>query len=193
MTIVYPSEAVARRWADGLRARLRRAPLDTFLRARGLTPAAAGVAQDSDDVARATALIVEIGVTSYCEDRVEGLDCPQRTAVAHVACLVSRTLAELISQPVAWRIAALVSTARLLTPWIGLNAAAMESAAAVRAFQRRGTMDPSDLRVMDETLAAVNPDDAQAMLTLAQSIADCLKHGRAAVPINAAEDRTGHG
>jgi hypothetical protein len=193
MTIVYPSEAVARRWAEGLRARLRRTPLDTFLRARGLTPAAAGVAQDSDDVARATALIVEIGVASYCEDRAEGLGSLQRTAVAHVACLVSRTLAELISQPVAWRIAALVSTARLLTPWIGLNAAAMESASAVRAFQRRGIIDPQDLRVMDETLAAVNQVDAQAMLKLSQSIADCLNHGRAAAPINAAEDRTGHG
>ncbi len=39
MGIVYPSKAVARRWDGALQARLRRAPLEKFLKARGIAPA----------------------------------------------------------------------------------------------------------------------------------------------------------
>ena len=73
---------------------------------------------------------------------------------------------------------------------------------SAQSVVNRGDIDPelavakakmAELDTMDETLAAVNQVDAQAMLKLSQSIADCLNHGRAAAPINAAEDRTGHG
>src|SRR5579872_2629783 len=73
MGLVFPSEAVARRWNGALQARLRRAPLEAFLRARSLSPAPRGVAQDSDDVARATVLIVEAGLSFYLAGRPEGL------------------------------------------------------------------------------------------------------------------------
>ena len=52
MGIVFPSEAVARRWDGALEARLRRAPLEAFLRARAIVAAPAGVAQDSDAIWR---------------------------------------------------------------------------------------------------------------------------------------------
>src|SRR5579859_5075819 len=99
MAIVFPNEAVSRRWDGALEARLRRAPLEAFLRARSLVPAPAGVAQDSDNLVRATVFIVEAGLSLYLADRVDGFAFRQRVLVGHVACLVSRALAELISEP----------------------------------------------------------------------------------------------
>jgi hypothetical protein len=173
MGIVFPSEAVARRWNGALQARLRRAPLEKFLRARAIDLAPPGVAQDSDNLARATVLIVEAGLTLYFEDRVEGLAVPQRAIVGHVACLINRALSELISQPDAWRIAALLSTARLLSPWIGLNAAALASASSARRFQQEWPKAASsiDARVSDGALAAVIEGSPAALAEVSASIA----------------------
>ena len=102
MGIVYPSKAVARRWDGALQARLRRAPLESFLQARGIAPAPRGLAQDNDDLVRATVLIVEAGLALYFAPREERLAFRQRLVVGHVACLVSRALVEQISQPDAW-------------------------------------------------------------------------------------------
>jgi hypothetical protein len=44
-------------------------------------------------------LIVEAGLSLYFADRADGLAFRQRAVVGHVACLVSRALTELISQP----------------------------------------------------------------------------------------------
>jgi hypothetical protein len=173
MGIVYPSKAVARRWDGALEARLRRAPLERFLRARGIVPAARGVPQDSDDLVRATVLIVETGVALYAADREEVLAFRQRAVVGHVACLVSCALAEQIARPDAWRIVALVSTARLLTPWIGLNAAAIASASVAREFQKgvvKG-ISPLDWRIMQSACDAVSRDGPQAIAHVAAHIA----------------------
>jgi hypothetical protein len=177
MGIVFPNEAAARRWNGALQARLRRAPLEAFLRARSLVPAPAGVAQDSDNLVRATVLIVEEGLSLYFADRAEGLAFRQRAVLGHVACLVSRALAELISEAGAWRIVALVSAARLLSPWMGLNAAAMASAPSVRRFQRefiRAT-SPLDRRVWGSACAAVTRGGAEGMADVADSIAARLE------------------
>jgi hypothetical protein len=180
MGIVYPSKAVARRWDGALQARLRRAPLERFLRARGIVPAARGVSQDSDDLVRATVLIVEAGIALYAH-REEVLAFRQRAVVGHVACLVSCALAEQIAQPDAWRIVALVSTARLLTPWIGLSAAAIASASAVRDFQK-GVMkgiSPLDWRIMQSACNAVCGNPA-AMIKASGNVAARL-HAKAPV------------
>jgi hypothetical protein len=164
MGIVFPSKAIAQRWDGALQSRLRRAPLEKFLSDRGIVPAPPGVSQDSDNLVRTTVLIVDPGLTLYFRNRAQGLPLQQRAVVGHVACLVSRALAELISQPGAWRIAALVSTARLLTPWIGLNAAALESACSARRFQQEWPKgaSPIDERVSQSVLAAVTEDSASA-------------------------------
>ncbi len=176
MGIVFPSEPIARRWNGALQARLRRAPLEKFLSARSIVLAPPGVAQHSDDLVRATVLIVEAGLTLHFEDRADGLAIPQRAIVGHVACLVNRALSELISQPEAWRIAALLSTARLLSPWIGLNAAALASASAARRFQQEWpkTASPIDARVSDGALAAVTQDNPDTMAEVSASIATRL-------------------
>lgn len=158
MGIVYPSKAVARRWEGALQARLRRAPLERFLSEQGMVPAPQSVSQNSDDLVRATVCIVEAGLAHYFADRPDRLEFGQRAIVGHVACLVSRALAEQIEQLDAWRIAALVSTARLLRPWVGLNAAAMASASAVKQFQKgvvKG-ISPLDWRIMNSAIEVVS-------------------------------------
>jgi hypothetical protein len=179
MGIVYPSKAVGRRWDGALQARLRRAPLERFLRARGIVPATQGVSQNSDDLVRATVLIVETGVALYFADRKEALAFRQRALVGHVACLVSRALAERFAQPDAWRIAALVSTARLLTPWIGLNAAAMASASAARQFQEEVMkgIAPLDWRIMQSACDAVGGDGPGGMIKASANVAARLNAG----------------
>src|SRR5580704_8955236 len=177
MGIVYPSEAVARRWDGALQTRLQRAPLERFLRARGIVPAPRGISQDSDDLARATVVIIEGGLALHVVDREEGLAFGQRAVVGHVACLVSRVLAVQIAQPDAWRIAALVSTARLLSPWIGLNAAAMASATAARQFQKDVVqgISPLDWRIMQSAGDALNGNGPDAMPKSSANIAARLK------------------
>jgi hypothetical protein len=176
MGIAFPSESVARRWNGALQARLRRAPLEKFLRARSMVLAPPGVAQDSDNLVRATVLIVEGGLTLYFEDRTEGLAIAQRAIVGHVACLINRALSELILQPGAWRIAALLSTARLLSPWIGLNAAALASASSARRFQQEWLKGVSsiDACVSRSAVAAVTEDSPVAMAEVSASIATRL-------------------
>jgi hypothetical protein len=173
MGIVFPGEAAARRWDGALQARLRRASLEAFLRARSLVPAPPGVAQDTDNLVRATVLIVEAGLSLYFGERIEGLAFRQRAIVGHVACLVSRGLAEQFSQAGAWRIIALLSTARLLSPWIGLNAAAKASASSARQFQAGFTKAASlvDVSIFEGACAAVNQDSLEAMTQVSASIA----------------------
>lgn len=179
--IVFPSEAIARRWDGALQARLRRAPLENFLKRRGIAPAPSGIAQDSDNLVRATVSLVETEIARYFEARDEILTFSHRALVGHVACLVNRELAELILQPEAWRIAALVSTARLLSPWIGLNAAALASASSVRRFQRERaqTTCSIDARVSQTVLATVAEDNPAARAEIAASIAMRLSSPKA--------------
>jgi hypothetical protein len=189
MGIVYPSEAVARRWDGALQARLRRAPVERFLRARGLVLAPRGVSQDSDDLVRVTVLIVETALSLYFADRGEGLAFRQRSVVGHVACLVSRALAEQIAQPDRWRIVALVSTARLLSPWIGLNAAAKASASAARQFQKEVMkgISPLDWRIMKSVCDALSGNGADAMSKASANIAARLNAAAPSTEVWAAE------
>jgi hypothetical protein len=137
MGVVFPNETIARRWDGALQAKLRRAPLEAFLKRRSLPLAPSGAAQNSDNLIRAAVFIVEAGLSAYCRYHGEILNLRQRVLLGRVACIVSRALAGRILQLESWRIVALVSTARLLSPSIGLNAAALESACATRLFEKQ--------------------------------------------------------
>jgi hypothetical protein len=186
MGILFPNEAIARRWDGALQARLCRAPLLEFLRSRAIVPAPAGVAEDTDNLVRATVLMVEAGITEYCSQGQEVLGAPQRIAVGHVACIVSRALAHRISQLQAWRNVALVSTARLLSPWVGLNAAALASASCVREFQKAVPAEESalDARIAQNASCAINAGSAAAMADVAGAIAMSLVLKRAATAVS---------
>lgn len=164
MALIFPNEATARKWAGALESRLRRAPLEQFLVSRSLSFAKAGASQASDNLTRATVFIVESGLQAYFKERDHGLATAQHAVVGHCACLVSRAAAAAIREPATWRIPALVSTALLLSPWIGLNAAASGSAASVQDFATRlehfsmTDDDPLSERV---TVAVIHDDHTQ--------------------------------
>lgn len=131
MAIVFPSASVASRWNGALQARLQRAPLEAFLRSRNIAPARPVNAGDTDDVARATVLVVEEAL-ALRRAPADGINQEQ---IGYLACVVSESLGQLIGQPGCWRIAALLSAATLLSPSLGLHEAALASAASVRHFQ----------------------------------------------------------
>jgi hypothetical protein len=120
--------------------------------------------------------IVGAGLKLYFKDRADGLAMDQEGTVGHLACLVSHALAELIGQPEAWRIAALVSATRLLTPWIGLNAAACASASAARRFQRgwRAAASARDARISQLASASVLEESTAVPAELSVLIAALL-------------------
>jgi hypothetical protein len=155
MGVLYPSEAVARRWNGALQIRLRRVPLQQFLKKRGIAPAPGD--QDNEDLIRATTFIVNAGLLVGRRAYPEGLVELPYSAVGRTVCIVSRALAGLIMEPAAWRIAALESTARLLTPTMGLTAAAIASAVSVRHFQNEPPHSALefDVSVGERTIAAI--------------------------------------
>jgi hypothetical protein len=189
MGILYPSKVVASRWHGALEARLRRAPLEAFLRTRGLEVAAVGASRDTDNLVRATACLVTGGLELYFNRRSEGLAYHQRPVVAHVACLVSLALAQQIYEPDLWRNAALVSSTKVLSSWIGMNAASLVSVTATREFQGQITCgaSPSDWRISKSACEAVNLNESHALARAAWSIAARLNAEPAPVLVCATE------
>jgi hypothetical protein len=147
-----------------------------FLRRRSLLPAPTGAAQDTDNLVRATVLIVESGLTLYFKDDEEGLTYAQRPVVGHIASLVSLALAQQISEPDIWRNVALVSTGRLLAPSMGMNFAAPVAASAVRQFQQdiMNGASPSDWRIMNSACEAISCNDDAAFGNAVSTIASRL-------------------
>lgn len=172
MGILYPKESIARRWDGALQARLRRAPLEAFLRAQSLPAAAAGASRDTDNLVRATVLIVQGGLDLYLT-REQRLTFSHRPVVGHVACLVSVALAQQIFEPELWRNAAQISTARCLSPHIGLDAASMMAAAVARRFHKEIAIgvSPLDWRISKSATEAVSSSKSTALARAAWNIA----------------------
>ena len=126
MVVLVPSSKVAARWHGALEARLRQAPLEAFLRSRGQPFATSGETRVTDNIASAAVYFFELARCS----RLDGASA----VVGPLVCAVSDGLAALVREPNAWRVAALIATARLLAPAIGLGAAADLSASAVRDY-----------------------------------------------------------
>ena len=176
LALVFPGDATARKWTGALEARLRRAPLEQFLLTGSLKLAGAGAAQTTDNLTRATVFIVEAGLQAYCKKNDDGLATAQLAIVGDFACIVCRAAAAVIQEPATWRVPALVSTTLLLSPWIGLNAAAIDSAAAVRDFANRlRNRSVSDENLLSDRVAvAVTRNDYTQIKAIAQMIATRL-------------------
>jgi hypothetical protein len=143
--------------------------------AHGVTPAFGSGYQDRDNLVRAAVLIVDAGVVRYSHECSQELTWTQLPALAHAACLVSRSLAEMILEPAAWRVTALVGTAQLLSAWMRPNAAAISSASLVRDFEERlrqpvGVLDEQ----MTKTVAAAIRCAAEGMVVASAIIARSL-------------------
>jgi hypothetical protein len=99
--------------------------LEAFLRFHAEPCALCGDTRVTDNLTTATVYLLQRAIDSRLDRAV---------TVGPVACAVSDGLAALIREPSAWRVAALIATARVLSPAVGSGAAADLSAAAVREY-----------------------------------------------------------
>jgi hypothetical protein len=184
MAVIYPSDKISHRWQAARQLRLRRAPLERVLRANGVAPAPTGPSGSDDNLIRVTLLMVESGLLQYCSANVQPLHGVSHAAVAHVTCVVSRALAEGISEPAAWRVAALRSAAHLLRPHIGFNAAAVASASLVRCYERSLSrpMRSLDGEIADSVHVTLNNNSAAATARTAALVATSVALDDAATP-----------
>lgn len=181
MGILYPKEAIARRWDGALQARLRREPLELFLHGQRPVPAPVGASRDTDNLARATVMIVQAGLNLYLA-REKGLAFSHRPVVGHVTCLVSVALAQQIFEPDLWCASAQIGTTRCLGPLIGFDAASVMAATVAGRFQKEIAIgvSPLDWRISNSAREAVNSNQASALAKVAFNIAARLN---AEVPI----------
>jgi hypothetical protein len=138
VAILVPNAKVAARWHGALESRLRQAPLEAFLRSRGQPCALSGETRITDNIAAATMYFVQ---------RARGTRTDGAAGVGPLVCAVCDGLAALVREPNAWRVAALISTARALAPAMGLGPAADISASAVRDYSMSLGGEPIDPRL----------------------------------------------
>ena len=144
-----------------------------------------GRSRDCDNLVRATVFMVDLGLTDYFSCRAEGLAESQHGSIGRLACVVSRTLAVLILQPEAWRIPALLGTTQLLTPWIGLNAAAGASASSTHEFTvslTKYAARPMDVEIAEFVSDAIKHPDAASLIALGSRIAAWLSSQPCSLP-----------
>ena len=164
MSVVYPNDDIAARWAGALEARLRQAPLENFLRSRGQKWVLTGDSRVTDNLACGGIYLVDGALNAFMLESRGTLTISQHPAVGQIACAVSHGLATLIQEPNAWRIAALVSTARVLSPYSGLDAAAHIAAAAARdycAALNAGTQSAEVAHIGNAASFAVESNDEE--------------------------------
>lgn len=167
MSVVYPNDKVAARWAGALEARLRQAPLENFLRSRGQKWVLTGDARITDNLACGAIYLVDGALNAFMLESRGTLTISQHPSVGQIACAVSHGLATLIREPHAWRIAALVSTARVLSPYSGLDAAAHIAAAAARDYSaalNAGTQSADLVHIGNAATFAVESNDEERAL-----------------------------
>lgn len=174
MTVLYPSEAISRRWEGALDARKRHAPLEVFLRTHRLKVSTSGASRITDNVIRTT--IYMVGRTFAPTDTI---DLAQQAGVATIACAICHELTSLIGEPGAWRIAALVSAAELLSAGIPRKNAAIQSAAAARGFvvmlQSRA-LEPTIERIGIQAALAVRSNLDDDLASAGRLITTCLSN-----------------
>jgi hypothetical protein len=189
VSVVYPNEQIVARWAGALEARLRLAPLENFLRSRGQKWVLTGDARVSDNLACGGIYLVDGALNAFMLESRGTLTISQHPAVGQIACAVSYGLATLIQEPNAWRIAALVSTARVLSPYSGLDAAAHIAAAAARDYSvavNTGTRSAEIVHISNAASFAVESNDEERALDVMKLILRRLSGG---VPGTLADSR----
>lgn len=155
---------------------MRTATLEAFLRSRGRRWVAVGETRITDNIAAAALYIVGLALDAY-PAKPQGLTVPQHQVLARITCAVSHGLASLIEESGSWRVAALVSAARLLAPYTGLNGAAQIAASARRDYSaelRSFSPDIGLLQIRHEAVRAVAGIGEAHTARVAQLIAQRL-------------------
>lgn len=182
MAVLMPNEAIAARWNGALKARLRREPLDLFLRSHGLQVSPSGPECLTDNLARAALYFVDAAVRAGL--KTQALQSPQtfRSAVARTTCAVTDGLAVFINEGASWRSAALVATAQLLSRFVSARAAVQAAAAATNEYDASFKDLAPDVALQDisrQAASAVRTNDPDEFKQTVSLIAQHLEPPRA--------------
>jgi hypothetical protein len=132
-----------------------------------------GDARVTDNLACGGIYLVDGALNAFMLESRGTLTLSQHPVVGQIACAVSHGLAALIQEPNAWRIAALVSTARVLSPYSGLAAAAHIAAAAARDYSaavNAGTRLADVVHISNAAACAVESNDEERALNVMKLI-----------------------
>ncbi len=153
------------------------------MRARKLMFATEGTTQDSDNLATTSTYLVGAALSIYAGQDENRLSPGQQILAAQAICCASDGLARLIGEPLCWRVAALVGIGRLLSPTIGVGAAAQLAAAAVHDYSLALTGPAQKTPLCDvkkRIVDAVQTND-EGMLTGVVTL--CLRYFRSAIHV----------
>jgi len=136
----------------------------------------AGEGRITDNLVCATLYFLEPALNGRGHQDQVAFDRESRSAAGEMTCAVSHGLAALIQEPGSWRIAALVGTARLLAPHVGLDAAAHLAASSARDYAKRvkAGLEAGLAQVGTLAAGAVESNDEALANRLGQLIADRL-------------------
>ena len=154
-SVLTPRADISSRWNGALRTRLNRAPLEVFLRSQGQTCALGSRSAVSDNLASAAMFFLR-PILPHCQVSWPMLcDPAYLESVGTVTSTISLSLAELIREPISWRVASLIASARLLSPALGGDFAARSAASAVGAFGRSLHAGIPDAKLGERAVSAV--------------------------------------
>jgi hypothetical protein len=174
MALVIPNPAISAHWSGALETRLRRRPLEAFLRSRQLGYATEGISRDTDNVARASTYLIGAALSLYAEQYDERLIAAQQLIAAQAICSASDGVARLIGEPSCWRVAALVGAGRLLSSQMGVNAAAHLAASAVHHYSMALT-GPGQHFVFDIRQSVAEAVQTNQEAKIASVVAECFR------------------
>ncbi len=177
MTVIVPRQDIATRWHGALAGRLKSAPLEQFLFSHGLPLAPLGAARETDNIARAAIYLVERTLEAYQQSRE--LSASQQWGVARSLCVLCEALATLVQREARWRIAALVSIARLLSWRSDLVTSATFAATVVRDYESPHSATGFDVGVNHLKMAICTKEigNVSWVSTTSASIAAYLQSG----------------
>ena len=185
MAVLIPSNEIAARWNGALKARLRREPLDLFLRFQGLPVNPSGPACITDNLARGAMFFVDCGLRAGPKlPALENLEV-FRATLGRTVCAVSDGLATLIDEGGSWRSAAMVATAQLLTRFVGARAAAQAATAAAHEYDASFKDLAPDVALQDishQVACAVRGNDSVEFNLAVRLISQHLQPQRRVAP-----------
>jgi hypothetical protein len=190
MALLIPNSKISARWNGALQARRQRTALEAFLRSRELAFVSAGTGRDADNIATASAYFIGFGLSNYAGQYSDRLISVQPFLAAQVICSVSDGLARLIKEPACWRVAALVTTGRLLTSRMGIKAAAQLAASAAYEYSvgLTGPVRHSPLCDIRQNAAnAVRTNDEMNVASAVKTILRYLSGLSRALPLRSAD------
>jgi hypothetical protein len=175
--LLHPSRSVEEKWRGALTRRLKRRPLEAFLRAHALTFAPPGPIDDRRNLKSATEFMLGSACAAYRQS-VSFVD--EHVAIlTQIACAAATGVGRLIEEPGAARVGGLSAAVQLLAAEDNYVLAA-RIGAAYRDFYAATLYSPALSDVADLAGRTVAQDDVGSWCALSEALVMSLKHYRVA-------------